>query len=69
MTGMSVDDNDLSILCDIGSKFDTPLESSKLARVIGLIADGYVRRESRGLQLTEKGQELLAERGVGINEA
>ncbi len=69
MPDMNVDDNDISILCDIGSKFDAPLESSKLARVTGLIAEGYVRREPRGLQLTRKGQELLAGRGVGINEA
>lgn len=69
MPGIDVDDNDISILCDIGSKFDTPLESSKLARVTDLIAEGYVRREPKGLQLTRKGQDLLARRGVGINEA
>ncbi|CAN5338361.1 hypothetical protein BH10PSE11_BH10PSE11_21090 [soil metagenome] len=69
MPNTSVDDNDISILCDIGGNLSTSLDSSKLARVIGLIADGYVRREPKGLELTGKGQELLAERGVGINEA
>ena len=65
----SVDDSDISILCDIGDSPTMPLDSSKLARIIGLIADGYIRREPKGLELIDKGQELLAERGVGINEA
>lgn len=69
MPDISVDDNDISILCDIGGNLVAPLDSSKLARVIGLIAEGYVRREPKGLELTDKGEELLAERGVGINEA
>jgi hypothetical protein len=69
MPNITVDDNDISILCDIGGTLTEPLDASKLARVIGLIADGYVRREPKGLELTDKAQELLAERGVGINEA
>ncbi len=47
---------------------------SKLARVIGLIATGFVKRQpeaggSSRLRLTEKGQDVLAERGAGLNEA
>lgn len=69
MPNTSVDDNDISLMCDIGGNLGPSLDSSKLARVIELIAAGYVRREPKGLELTDKGQELLAERGVGINEA
>lgn len=73
MPDTDIDDGDVSILCDIGSNLSTPLDSSKLARVVGLIADGLVRRDPNGegsaLTLTDKGQELLADRGVGINEA
>jgi hypothetical protein len=68
-----VTDSDVALLCDIGGGLDAPLESSRLARVMGLIAMGLLRREPEarggGLRLTEKGQDVLAERGVGINEA
>ncbi|MBV5271333.1 MAG: hypothetical protein JZU55_17260 [Afipia sp.] len=73
MPDTDIADGDISVLCDIAGGLKGPLESSKLDRVIVLIATGLVRREFTGegsrLRLTEKGQELLAERGVGINEA
>ena len=73
MRGYDITDSDISLLCDIGGGLNAPLDSSKLARVIGLIALGLVRREPEtqggGLRLTEKAQDVLAERGVGINEA
>ncbi|MCF2524158.1 DUF4364 family protein [Bradyrhizobium sp. G127] len=73
MPGTDLADGDISLLCDIAGGLSGPLESSKLDRVIVLIATGLIRRESTGdgsrLRLTEKGQELLAERGVGIHEA
>lgn len=73
MRGYDITDSDISLLCDIGGGLNAPLDSSKLARVIGLIALGLVRRDPEaqggGLRLTEKAQDVLAERGVGINEA
>jgi hypothetical protein len=73
MPDTDITDYDISLLCDIAGGLNGPLESSKLDRVIVLIATGLIRRESTAessrLRLTEKGQELLAERGIGINEA
>ncbi len=73
MQDTDIDDGDISLLCDIAGGLNGPLESSKLARVIGLMATGLVRREPAAsggkLRLTEKGQDVLAERGAGINEA
>ena len=73
MHDTEIDDGDISLLCDIGSGMNGPVDSSKLARVIGLIATGLVKREPEAggsrLRLTEKGQDVLAERGVGINES
>lgn len=74
MQDTDIDDGDISLLCDIAGGLTGPLDSSRLARVIGLIATGLVRREPEAgggsrLRLTEKGQDVLAERGAGINEA
>jgi hypothetical protein len=73
MVDTDIDDGDISLLCDIGSGLSGPLDSSKLARVIGLMATGLVRREPEvggsRLRLTEKGQDVLAGRGVGIKKS
>lgn len=73
MIDTDIDDGDISLLCDIADGLSGPLDSSRLARVIGLIAIGLVRREPEAggsrLRLTAKGQDVLAERGIGMNEA
>lgn len=73
MQDTEIDDSDISLLCDIGGGLNGPIESSRLARVIGLIATGLVKREPEAggsrLRLTEKGQDVLAQRGAGLNES
>ncbi len=73
MQHAEIDDDDVSLLCDIAGGLNGPLELAQLTRVIGLIATGLVKREPEPggsrLRLTEKGQDVLAERGAGINEA
>ena len=64
-------DEDVALMCDIGSA-GAKLSPSKQERIGDLIARGLVEPDTEpghAFKLTDKGQELLADRGVGINEA
>jgi hypothetical protein len=67
-------DSDISLLCDIGDSFPVTLSAEKLARLKRLIDRGFVEQASAAqapakYQLTAKATKILAERGVGLNEA
>jgi hypothetical protein len=65
-------DNQISILVDVASNGGAGLAPEKLLDMIDLIDANYVEAEAGEgelYQLTVKGQRLLADRGVGANEA
>ena len=66
----SLSDQQIAILCDIG---DGHAVSGKYKSILDdLVADGFLQSasdESVGYELTGKAQNLLAQRGAGLNEA
>lgn len=64
-------DEDVALMCDIGGA-GAEFPSSKRARIAGLIERGLVEPDPEpgyAFRLTDQGQKLLADRGVGLNEA
>ena len=66
--------DDIALLCDVGDSFPAPPDADKRMRLSRLMAAGYVEcadpdRAPETYQLTAKAQQLLAERGAGLNEA
>lgn len=67
---------DVALLCDIGERpaadFAADFDIERLCRLKRLSEAGLIRRtdeEARIYALTGKGQQLLSERGAGLNEA
>ena len=66
----SLSDQHIAILCDLG---EGRVVSGKHKRILDdLVADGFLQSasdETVGYKLTGKAQNLLAQRGAGLNEA
>jgi len=66
----SLSDQHIATLCDVG---DGHVVSAKYKRILDdLVADGFLKSASDepvGYKLTGKAQNLLAQRGAGLNEA
>lgn len=60
-------DAQIAILCDIGQA--SSFAEEKKAEVLDLIVRGYVERDGDLFKVTPRGQEVLADRGAGLNEA
>ena len=60
-------DDPVSVLCDIAQS--NSFSGAKKVALEELIEEGYVVKDADGHKLTEKAEKLLAERGVGLNEA
>jgi hypothetical protein len=60
-------DTQIAVLCDIGqaSSFD----EEKKGEVLNLIVRGYVERDGDLFKITPRGQKVLSDRGVGLNES
>jgi len=64
-------DEEVSVLCDIETAGSTGSKDRRIT--MGLVERGFIdvisRGTSRQFKLTAKAQQLLAERGVGLNES
>jgi hypothetical protein len=60
-------DQQIAVLCDLGQA--AQFEPDKLKIVDDLIAQGYAERHGELFKLTKRGETLLTERGVGLNES
>jgi hypothetical protein len=64
-------DQQIATMCDIARSGGGDLKSERLPDVLALIDAGYLHRSDDSIEryaLTDKGQELLDDRGVGVNE-
>ena len=66
-------EDDVAFLCDIGA-FELPESSKHTEQLRRLIAAGFIEPASAAqapakFQLTAKAEQVLCERGVGLNEA
>jgi hypothetical protein len=57
----------IAVLCDIGQPLSFTQEKQREAD--RLVAAGYAEKCGATYTLTAKGQELLADRGAGLNES
>ncbi|MET0710251.1 MAG: hypothetical protein ABWY64_05345 [Tardiphaga sp.] len=71
-----ISDTGIAVMCDIARASGLDLDDNKQAVLDGLIADGLVEvskaaepDEGTKFAITRKGQRLLDERGVGVNES
>ena len=69
-----LNDDEISLLCDVGDTFPVTLTAAKQARLESLIARGFVEvapadKAPSKYQLTAKANKILTARGVGLNEA
>jgi len=62
-------DQQISVLVDIASNGGVNLRPDRLLDLIDLVAGDYVEGDDDLYKLTTKGQNLLADRGVGVNES
>ena len=60
-------DQQIAVLCDLGQA--AQFEPDKLRLVDDLISQGFAERRGALFKLTKRGERLLTERGVGINES
>ena len=60
-------DDQVAVLCDIAQS--NSFSGAKKVALEELINEGYVIKDADGHKLIEKAETLLAERGVGLNEA
>jgi hypothetical protein len=60
-------DREIAVLCDIGqfAQFD----ADKARVVQDLVARGYLERDGALFKLTDRGEQLLTDRGAGLNES
>jgi hypothetical protein len=68
----TLSDTDISILCDVGSGPIANLDEARAKKLKRLNDAGLVKRchdEMHLYTLTGKGERILSERGVGLNEA
>jgi hypothetical protein len=69
-----LNDDEISLLCDVGDTFPATLTAAKQARLESLIARGFIEtapadKAPSKYQLTAKANKILTARGVGLNEA
>jgi hypothetical protein len=62
-------DQQISVLVDIASNRGVNLRPDRLLDLIDLVAGDYVEGDDDLYKLTTKGQNLLADRGIGVNES
>jgi hypothetical protein len=62
-------DQQISFLVDIASDRGAGLAPDRFLDLMDLVADDYVEGDENLYKLTTKGQNFLADRGVGVNEA
>jgi hypothetical protein len=62
-------DQQISVLVDIASNRGAGLAPDRLLDLMELVAADYVEGDDNLYKLTAKGENLLADRGVGANEA
>ena len=62
-------DQQISVLVDIASDRGAGLAPDRFLDLMDLVADDYVEGDENLYKLTTKGQNFLADRGVGVNEA
>jgi hypothetical protein len=60
-------DAQIAILCDIGQASSFNEETKD--EVLGLLVRGYVERDGELLKITPRGEKVLSDRGVGLNES
>jgi hypothetical protein len=60
-------DTQIAVLCDLGQA--AQFEPDKLKVVDDLIAQGFAERHGELFKLTRRGEQLLTERGAGLNES
>ncbi|HWL04617.1 MAG TPA: hypothetical protein VNQ99_06745 [Xanthobacteraceae bacterium] len=76
MTVQNLNDEEISMMCDIAQTAGTRLNARKRDELQALIAEGLVAvvEEARAgfaaeYRLTDKGQKMLDDRGIGITES
>lgn len=69
MTPNMPTDQQISVLFDIASNRGAGLAPDRLLDLMDMVAADYVEGDDDLYKLTVKGQNLLADRGVGANEA
>ena len=76
MNDVTVSDSGIAVMCDIARASGLDLNDDKQIVLDQLIADGLVEEssvskttEATRFAVTPKGQQLLDERGVGVNES
>jgi predicted transcriptional regulator len=76
MIEVTISDTGIAIMCDIARASGLDLDHEKQAVLHQLIEDGLVNQtsaakptESAKFAVTPKGQRVLDERGVGVNES
>ena len=76
MIEATISDSGIAVMCDIARASGLDLDDNKQAVLNQLIADGLVTESSAAkateatkFEVTPKGQRLLDERGVGVNES
>ena len=60
-------DQQIAVLCDIGQS--AQFDADKARQVQDLLAAGYVERDGDLYKLTKRGEQLLTDRGAGLNES
>jgi predicted transcriptional regulator len=76
LTDVTISDTGIAVMCDIARASGLDLDNDKQVVLNQLIADGLVSESSAAkateatkFAVTPKGQRLLDERGVGVNES
>ena len=76
MNDVTVSDSGIAVMCDIARASGHDLNDDKQRVLDQLIADGLVEvssaakaTEATKFAVTSKGQQVLDERGVGVNES
>ena len=76
MSDVTISDTGIAVMCDIARVSGLDLDDDKQAVLDRLIADGLVAKSSAAkpteaakFEVTPKGQRMLDERGVGVNES
>ena len=72
--GSPLSNAEIALLCDIGTSSPAEADADKTRSLQRMIAEGFVEpagetQAPAKYLLTAKAQKLLAERGVGLNEA
>lgn len=65
-------DQQIAVMCDIARSGGADMRKERLPDVLALVASDYIARIDDSVEryaLTDKGQALLDERGVGVNES